>query len=150
MTDGYLAAGSLSSEQARILFGFGAFTQLMDDMEDISLDISDQRASIFSVTAAKWKLDELNNQFYLFGKKVIEDLNAFQGKDVPILSGLMSTCIEPMLINIVAQSTQYFNKPTLLEVEGHFPFRFSTLNRQRERLSRKKLNISGLIDAFIF
>ncbi len=39
MTDGYLAAGKLTLHQARVLFGFGAFTQLMDDLEDIRPDM---------------------------------------------------------------------------------------------------------------
>jgi hypothetical protein len=149
LTDGYLAAGTLTSNQARILFGFGAFTQLMDDLEDIRPDMLEKRASLFSITAPFWKLDSLSNRFFHFGHTVISDLNAFNGPDVPILSELMSTCVDPMLLNTVGQSMEFFSKNFLAQLETHLPFRFAVLNKQQKKLAHQKLDKSRLMEVFL-
>jgi hypothetical protein len=149
MTDGYLAAGNLTYDQARILFGFGAFTQLMDDLEDIRQDKLEKRASLFSVTAAFWKLDDLSIRFFHFGHTVMSDLNAFCAPNVSVLAELMDTCVDPILLNTVAQSAEFYSKEHLSNLETHLPFRFGVLNKQRSRLARQKLDSFRLMEALI-
>jgi len=149
MTDGYLAAGNLTYDQARILFGFGAFTQLMDDLEDIRQDKREKRASLFSVTAPFWKLDCLSNCFFHFGHTVMSDLNAFCTPDISILAELMDTCVDPILLNTVAQSAEFYSKEYLSSLETHLPFRFAVLNKQRSRLAHHNLDSSRLMEALL-
>jgi hypothetical protein len=149
MTDGYLVAGNLAYDQARILFGFGAFTQLMDDLEDIRQDKLEKRASLFSVTAPFWKLDSLSNCFFHFGHTVMGDLNAFCSPDISTLAELMDTIVDPILLNTVAQSAEFYSKDQLSSLETHLPFRFAVLNKQRSRLAHQKLDSSRLIEAFL-
>ncbi len=149
MTDGYLAAGKLTLHQARVLFGFGAFTQLMDDLEDIRPDMLEKRASLFSVTAPFWKLDGLTNRFFHFGHNVVSNLNVFTASDIPLLSELITTCIDPMLLNTVSQSAEFFSKACLAGLETHIPFRFSVLTKQHKKLAHHKLDMSRLMEAFL-
>lgn len=149
MTDGFLAAGSLSADQARVLFGFGAFTQLMDDLEDVRADMLDRRASIFSITAPNWKLDKLTNHYFHFGRSVISDLNVFNGKDVPLLSDLMSTCVHPMLVNNARQSAGFHSNSYLSTLETHLPFRFKSIEKQHKKLISSRLDIPRLMAAFL-
>ncbi len=149
LADGYLAAGSLSMDQAKALFGFGTFTQLMDDAEDIEDDIEDQRASLFTVTSRKWQLDGLYNRFCHYGKRVMADLTAFHGKDVALISELMSTCIDPILLNTVACSDVFYSHGYTKELETHFPVSFSSLNKQRGKMSRQNLDVAGLMNTFL-
>lgn len=149
MTDGYLAAGTLKKNQAEALFRFGAFTQLMDDMEDIRDDANDQRASLFTLTTQSWKLDGLFEQFCKFGKSVITNLNAFQGEDVNQISDLMRSCIDPILLNMAAQSPDFFTLGYIRALETHMPVSFACLNRQRKKSSRNKLNMSTMMELFL-
>lgn len=149
MTDGYLAAGTLTKKQARALFRFGAFTQLMDDMEDIRDDANDQRASLFTLTTRSWQLDGLFERFCNFGKLVITNLNAFQGEDVPLISDLMRTCIDPILLNMAAQSQDFFSHGYIRALETHMPVSFTCVNRQRSKLSRHKLNATAIMEVFL-
>ena len=41
LTDGYLAAGSLSREQAPFVSGWGVLLQLADDLQDVRQDCED-------------------------------------------------------------------------------------------------------------
>lgn len=146
LTDGYLIAGDLTLDQEEALFGFGAFTQLMDDLEDVHTDLIENRASIFSTTSHFCKLDRLFNRFYDFGHIVIQNLNAFPGKDVQLLSELMTTCIDPMLLTSIGQAISYFDKNNLGTYEIHMPFHFSFLEKQRQKVIKNKKNIERFLE----
>jgi hypothetical protein len=146
LTDGFLVAGNLTYSQARTLFGFGAFTQLMDDMEDIYSDIHDDRASLFSVSAPFWKLDTLCNRFFRFGRQTIHDLDMFSGLYVQQVTEVITSCIDPMLLGSIGGSLEYFTRPYIQTLETHMPFRFISISRQREKLLRYKLIILQLVE----
>jgi hypothetical protein len=149
LTDGFLVAGNLTYSQARTLFGFGAFTQLMDDMEDISSDIRDDRASLFSVSAPFWKLDSLCNRFFHFGRQTINDLDMFPGLYVKQVTDLITKCIDPMLLGSIGRSIDYFTRLYIQTLETHLPFRFASIEKQREKLKRYKPQILQLVEASV-
>ena len=146
LTDGYLAAGTLTAEQAQALFGFGAFTQLMDDMEDIYSDIQENRASLFSISAPYWKLDTICNRFFNFGHKTIGNLSIFPGKYVTAVSSLINKCIDPMLLGSISSSLGYFTKPYTIDLESHMPFRFAALKQQQKKIKSNRVKIIQLIE----
>jgi hypothetical protein len=147
LADGYLAAGTLTYDQAYTLFGFGAFTQLMDDMEDISTDLKEQRASLFSISAPYWKLDNLCNRFFHFGRETINHLNMFDGKYVPELTGLITKCIDPVLLGSLSNSLVYFPRPFIQELESHLPFRFKAIAKLRGKINQHRAQILQLVEA---
>jgi hypothetical protein len=147
LADGYLAAGSLSYSQACTLFGFGAFTQMMDDMEDIKTDIMENRASLFSISAPYWKLDTLCNRFFNFGRNTITDLNMFKGRYVVEVTDLITKCIDPMLLGSISQSLEYFSRSYVQDLETHLPFKFLAIERQRRKLSKNKTGLLQLMEA---
>jgi len=149
LADGYLAAGNLTSEQAIVLFGYGAFTQLIDDLEDIEQDFQEDRMTIFSQTASHWPLDGLTNRLFSFGREILSDLSAFQSPSVPALAELILNSLDPLLIDTVSRAGKYYSKEYLHEIEHHFSFRFGFLRKQREKLSRQKIDFGKLIDAMV-
>jgi len=149
LADGYLAAGSLTYDQACALFGFGAFTQMMDDMEDISTDILENRASLFSISAPYWKLDAMCSRFFNFGRNTINNLNMFNGTYVTEVTDLISKCIDPILLGSISQSLGYFSRPYVHELETHLPYRFSSIGRQQGKLTKNKTIIFQLIESSI-
>lgn len=146
LADGYLAAGALTFEQASTLFGFGAFTQLMDDMEDISFDLKEHCASLFSISAPYWKLDTLCNRFFHFGRNTIKDLNMFKGRYVPEVTGLITKCIDPMLLSSISNSLPYFSRSYQLEMESHLPFRFQAIKKLNSKINRHKPGLLKLVE----
>ncbi|NLG27821.1 MAG: hypothetical protein GX557_07900 [Chloroflexi bacterium] len=48
LADGYLVAGTLSPAQEELLFGWGAFLQLADDLQDVNSDAHDGLATVFA------------------------------------------------------------------------------------------------------
>ena len=149
LADGYLVAGNLTPEQAKLMFGYGAFAQLIDDLEDIEQDFREGRMTIFSQTASHWPLDRLTNQVFSFGREILGNLTAFHSPSVSALGELISHSIDPLLIDTVGRAGKYYSKGYLHEIEQNFSFRFSFLRKQREKLSRQKIDFRKIIDAMI-
>jgi len=149
VADGYLAAGELSRKQVGLLFGFGSFTQLMDDLEDIQPDLRDNRASLFSITAGKWPLERLTNQFFHYGRAVVSDLSAFSAPCVPLLHELMTRCLDLILINMLSNTGGYYQKDYREQMERHMPFGFALLQKQRQKLQREKFNLEQVIQLML-
>lgn len=146
LADGYLAAGWITPEQASFLFGYGAYTQLMDDLEDIEQDRQEGRATVFTQTAGRWTMDSVTNQMFHFGRAIF-DLGPFPAQAAGPMQELIDRGIDSVLIDIIGRAGKYYSKEYLRELERHAPFRFDSTRKQREKLTRQKFNISRLVEA---
>lgn len=148
LADGYLVAGDLTEEQSRFMFAYGAYTQLMDDMEDILSDRAAGVQTLFSQTAGRWPLDELTNHTFHFGAEVFHTLDCFTGPEAEALKELIWSSIDPMLIASAGTYPQFYSRPYLKRLEEHLPFSFGGLKKVRTRLKREKFSMMGLVKAF--
>lgn len=146
LADGYLVAGWLSPEQAAFMFGYGAYTQLMDDLEDLQEDMREGRMTIFAQTAGHWPLDGITNRMIHFGRAIFGDLSAFPSPAVAPMEELITRGIDPVLIDIIGQAEKFYSKVYLRSVERHVAFRFASTRRQRQRLSRQKIDTGRLVE----
>jgi hypothetical protein len=149
LADGYLVAGNLTVEQARLMFGYGSFTQLMDDLEDIRQDQQEGRMTVFSQTSPRWLLDGVTNRFIHFGRTVLGDFSDFHSPAAPMLEGIMRAVLDPLLIDTISRAGQGYSKEYLRELERHFPFHLAALSSQREKLNRQKIDFGKLIEAMM-
>ena len=149
LADGYLVAGWLTTEQAALMFGYGAFTQLVDDLEDAQQDLREGRMTLFSQTANHWPLDSVTNRVFHFGRLIFSDLSHFHSPATGPLKELMAVCLDPLLIDTIGRSGQFYSKEYLHEVEQHYPFRFAAMRKQREKMNRQKLTLGRMVEAFI-
>ena len=145
--DGYLVAGELTEWQRRFMFGYGCFTQLMDDVEDIRTDREAGIATIFTQSAGRWALDGVTNRLFHFGEGVFTQMERFPGEEAALLRSLVWDCIQPALIGSLIRSHQYYSRPYLAALQTHFPFHFRTLERQEKKLKRNKVSIVRLVEA---
>lgn len=148
LADGYLVAGWLDPRQASFLYGYGAFTQLMDDLEDVLSDRKEGRMSIFSQVAGHWPLDRLTDRMFHFGRAILSDLSAFDAPAAGPLKELIERSIDPVLIDTAGRVGNLYSREYLRQMERHMPFRFAVMKKQREKLDRQKVNLSRLMEAF--
>jgi hypothetical protein len=146
LADGYLAAGDLTPAQARLLFGYGSFTQLMDDLEDIEQDRQDGRVTVFSQTAPHWPLDALTNRFIHFGRQIFGFMHDLDKRPPAVLDELLDNCLDSILVDTVSRACAYYSREYLKAMETHLAFRFSALKRQRDKLARHKVGMGRLIE----
>lgn len=149
LADGYLVAGVLSAEQAAFMFGYGAFTQLMDDLEDIEQDLKEKRATIFTQSAKRWPLDNLTNRMFHFGRAIFGDLSAFSSPAAVSLEEITARGMDPVMIDIIGRASAYYSRDYLREIEHSTPFRMASVRLQRKKVERQKINIGKLIETML-
>jgi hypothetical protein len=149
LADGYLVAGQLTTEQAALLFGYGCFTQLMDDLEDMETDLCEGQMTIFSQTAHHWSIDYISNRLFHFGHAIFSDLRAFPSPTGIPLKEIMDRAINPLLIDSISRLGPLYSKGYLTRLEGHFPFRFAAVRKQCDKLSRHKITLERVFETFV-
>jgi hypothetical protein len=145
--DGYLVAGDLTAQQRKFMFGYGCFTQLMDDVEDIQSDHAGGIATIFSQCAGSWALDGMTNRLFHFGEAVFGQMDQFSGKDAQNLRELVWICIQPALIGSLIASHKYYSPGYLRDLQQHFPFHFRTMDKLQKKLRRRGFSITRMVMA---
>lgn len=149
LADGFLVAGELTPKQARFTFDYGAFTQLMDDLEDVHADRKDGIQTLFSQTAGRWPLDRLVSKTLNMGVQVLEGLDAFPGQSLEPLKEILHISFNPILIDSAACAAPYLSQGYLQVLQDRFPFRFSFIKRQRRRFRRKKASLKLLLEGLM-
>jgi len=145
LADGYLVAGSLTPIQAQFAFRYGAFVQLVDDLEDVQQDLAAGRLSIYSLAAGRWPLDALANRTFDFGYKVLAGLDRLDPPVPPEVKDLIRTGANFLLIDTINRAGRLYSRGYLRELETHFPFRFSVVNHQRQRVLRQRDALAQLL-----
>ena len=148
LADGYLVAGDLTAAQAEFMFGWGAFLQFADDLQDVQWDHKDGLLTVFSQAATKWPLDSITNRTLQFGARVLERLDCFGAAGAEPLKELMRRSAVLLVATAAGRARAYHSKAYIQELEAHSPFRFSFLAKQSARMSRQRVSLMRLIEAF--
>jgi hypothetical protein len=130
------------------MFAYGAFTQLMDDLEDTRLDLQDGVLTLFSQVAGHWPLDSITNRLFHFGRRVFQPVDDFKGKDVRTLQEMIWKCIDPLLIDFASHNPGFYSRGYLQKLEDHFPFWYQGLAKSRRQVERKHFSAMDLVKVF--
>lgn len=135
LADGFLVAGQLTEKQKYFLFGYGAYLQLLDDIQDVEEDSLNGLMTVFSKDTGNKPLDEKLNKTYWFGEEVMRSLEFFDGQHITIFKSLMRKSMDLFIIEAIAQNQKAFSTKYISQFEPISPFRFSTIHRQKELLA---------------
>jgi hypothetical protein len=147
LADGYLVAGTLTPEQRDFVFFYGAFTQLMDDLEDVHNDLESGIMTVFSVTAQRWRLDKVTSRVFHFGSYLFEALETFKSPGLEPIKEMFSLVYYPILIDSASVASKFFTRPYLKKLQAHYPLRFSYLRKQRGRFRRRRQSLKLLLES---
>jgi hypothetical protein len=148
LADGYLVAGDLTSAQQDFLYGYGVFTQLMDDQEDIQQDWDSGQTTIFSQTARAWPLDAITNRMFSLGHVVLDKMDCFDAPGLPDFRALLRRAIDLLLVDAAGRHYRFYTRPYLKKLETFLPYRYSFMRRLRKRLARRQLSLGTLVGIF--
>jgi hypothetical protein len=147
LADGCLAAGHLAPAEAEFLFGFGAFLQLMDDLEDVLEDKEAGLRTVFSRAAGREPLDLVTDRLFRFGARVLERLDGFGVPEAQPLRELIRSSLSQGVVTTAGRFERLYTRSYLGALEGHSPFRFSFNNRQRRKLLRRRAAFTRLFES---
>lgn len=133
LADGFLIAGKLTKAQQYFLFGFGAYLQLLDDIEDVAEDFRAGLMTAFSKDAFHSPLDKKLNKTFWFGEEVMKSLDYFEGKQPDLFKSLMRRSIDLFIAEAVAQNPVAYSEQYVSEFENFSPFHFSYIRKRKDQ-----------------
>ena len=149
LTDGYLAAGSLTPEEAQTVFCWGVLLQLADDLQDVRQDCQDGMLTVFSEIAGQEPLDGRTSRALQFARAVLDSLDRLTGRNCRELRELIGRSLQSLLIRAAGEAHDLYTRDYLAKLEAHSPFRFSFLTDRRKRLESRRGILNRLFEAFL-
>jgi hypothetical protein len=150
LADGYLIKGKLTSEEEWFCFGFGAFLQFVDDIQDIQEDIDGRLETLFTRATQTGKLEEFTNRTLSFSNAVLNNLSCFTSDVLVSMQGLMSKSINFMVNEAVGLNNFSYNPQYVSEFERFSPFRYSFIKKRRGNLEPNRISLMKKIEMFVF
>jgi len=135
LADGYLVAGELSVEQEFFLYGYGAYLQLLDDIQDVNEDLEAGLMTVFSRSVFQSPLDPKLNQTYWFGEAVMKSLEHFEGQHLELFKSLIRKSMDLFIIEAIAQTPDAYSPTYVSEFENYSPFDFSYIRKRKEQFT---------------
>lgn len=131
VADGYLVAGHLSKEQEDFLFGYGAYLQLLDDIQDIKEDRDAGLKTIY--TRNHMPLEMKINKTWWFGEQVMQRLPLLGGDQLDVFGSLMRKSMDFFIIESIAQNPDLYNRQYRNAIEAYSPFKFEYIQNQKSQ-----------------
>ncbi|PPD57293.1 hypothetical protein [Dehalogenimonas etheniformans] len=142
LADAYLIAENrLTPQQVRFIFGLGIFLQLVDDLQDLKPDLKGGNVTLFCLAAKDSRaLESLANRAIAFGRKVMDDLDAFSAPGIDPLKQVIRMSVAQLMIGAAYLSREFFGSDHLSRLEAHFSFRFTHLDKVTATLKKQKVS----------
>ena len=139
LADGFLISGILEENQANFCFGFGTFLQLADDIQDVVVDKKNDHATIFSLPAGKYSLDNLANKLLNFITETVDAKLDEKDPNAKSLKELILRNCSLLILEAIGKNRACYSREYWQNIERHFPIRFSRLKKLRKKLMTKIL-----------
>lgn len=135
IADGYLILGDINSDQEQFLYDYGAYLQLLDDLQDVSADLSDGLITCFSGAKNKAEQELLLNRTFHLGFKIMNEVDLLNNCDTTAFKSLMKKSIDLFLVEAVLTNHSFFSWRFMRKIEAYSPFRFSFIRKRNNTLS---------------
>lgn len=139
LADGYLVAGNLKEKEADFCFGFGAFLQFADDIQDMIVDKENDHATIFSLPAGRYLLDNLASKLFNFISNVADAKLDVQNVNEKTLKELILRNCSLLILEAIGKNRPYFSREYGKSMQAYFPIPYGKLKKLRKKLKDKLL-----------
>lgn len=134
LADGYLIKGELNEKQEDFCFGFGAFLQLVDDIQDAIVDKQNSHMTLFSQIAGNYKLDMIANKLFHFISMVVE-LNLSE-PHFRMLKEFIHDNSYLLVMKAIGKNCELYSTDYIRNIETHFPFTFSYMKNLKKKFKK--------------
>ncbi len=135
IADGFLVAGKLDEKQRQFLYDYGAWLQLLDDLQDTAVDFSDGLRTCFSGAENKQELEMLAGKVFHLGFQIMDEVDWLNTCDTEAFKMLMKKSIDLFLIGAVWSNRKYFSRSFVRSMEEFSPLHFSYVRNRRAVLA---------------
>ena len=142
VADGYLINGAINEDQADFCFGYGAFLQFADDIQDLETDGNNGHVTLFTREAANGHLDAMANKLFHFIATVV-DLHLSATHHQRLKELILRNC-NFMFLEAIIKNRKFYSRKYMDQIEQHFPFSFSYYQKVKKRLKQMLLKVKSL------
>jgi hypothetical protein len=121
VADGFLVTGNLDNCSERFLYIYGAYLQLLDDLQDLEEDAGNGVMTCFYTASLEGRIDRLISRLYNFGEDVIREMNK-AGIDNEQFAGLIRKSFHLFIIGSVITGRDFFSREYVSAFNKHYPF----------------------------
>lgn len=133
IADGYLIAGELDYNQLHFLYEYGAYLQILDDLQDAKDDLYEGVFTCFSKNLHSQYLDKLLCKTYYLGKEVLATVEQIYPNQIAF-QGLIKRSFGLLFASSVVTNPKDFSPAFIQQCERHSPFRFSFADKHKAEL----------------
>jgi hypothetical protein len=143
LADGFLVSGNLSPEDAKFLFGYGVFLQIIDDLQDLRDDLKNNQMTLIGRTAGNEYLDEITNRILAFTQSTLTLTNRPHFHDQGGLGELIERSCRVLVLEAIAQNHMYYTPQYVSTMEKYSPVRFEYFRRMKDYLRKLGKKLPG-------
>lgn len=142
LADAFLVKGELDEEEMSFAFGYGAFLQLLDDLQDAETDRKDGHQTIFSIGDRSSDFDARLKKLISFIFKVNEEAVGDDSTKA-LMKDVIRTCTLMMVMEVVGREPGIVTKGFYRELEAYSKVRL-TFFTEYEKQMRTLLETLGI------
>jgi len=150
LADGYLVAGKLTEAQRYFMFGYGAYLQLLDDIQDLEEDHKAGLMTVFSELAFQIPVDDKLNKTYWFGEHVMQSLSFFDGQHLDLFKSLMRRSMDLFITEAIAQVPDAYRRKYVAGFENFSPFHFSYIRKRKGQFASYNGFLLTALEEFVY
>jgi len=147
IADGYLVLGNLDETQFHFLYEYGAYLQILDDLQDAKDDYREGIMTCFSRKLPFGILDKLLCKTYYLGKSFHQNIEGWYPNETSF-QGLIKRSFGLLFLASIFQNQDNFSKDFIRTTEKHAPFRFSFLHKKKNELDPFRELLFKKIEAY--
>ena len=134
LADAYLCKGHLNQMEMEFAFGYGAFLQLMDDLQDIDCDRKSKHWTLFSVKNQEEIFDNEVTKLLCYITKVT-DKHTFRTPHEEMLKRIIRECTRMMIGEVIGKNPHLVSERLYKNIESSSKVRLSFYMEYGEKLS---------------
>lgn len=136
LADGYLVRGSLNTDEAEFMFGYGVFLQIIDDLQDIEEDYNNRHMTIFSQIGDKYHIDRIINKLLNFINTFFRNNTTFTSENAEKLKKVIQDCSHIMIYEAISKNKSRFSKEYIKKMESYSIVRFSYFKKIKKKFQK--------------
>jgi hypothetical protein len=140
----------MTEAQRYFLFGYGAYLQLLDDIQDVKDDYTAGLMTVFSGSAYRLPLDDKLNKTYWFGEHVMQSLDSFGGQHIILFKSLMHRSMDLFIAEAIAQTPEVYTNKYVAEYERYSPFQFTYIRKLKTQFASYNGFLLTAVEEFAF
>jgi len=130
VADGCLVKGALTVSENRFLYAYGAYLQLLDDLQDVDEDWHDGLNTWHVLQAKAHKMEFALNKTWHAGQFMICMVDELGAESGTLFKRLMGKSIDLFLLEAITSNPKCFSKEYTMLFEKHSPFTFSFIRKR--------------------